>query len=52
VTLAWSETDGRRTDIDVGDDEIAEARWFADPPDAFHDFLEDRVAEWADRQAD
>ena len=32
--------------LDVGDEEVVAARWFADPPDAVHGFLEDRIEHW------
>lgn len=33
--------------LSVGDEEVLEAKWFAEPPDAVADFLEERVARWA-----
>ncbi|WP_459193412.1 NUDIX hydrolase [Halosimplex sp. J119] len=52
MLTVWFEGDARGTQIDIGDDEIAEARWFAEPPDAVHDFLEARVADWTDQRVD
>ncbi|WP_123535651.1 NUDIX hydrolase [Halosimplex salinum] len=46
MLTVWFEGEARATEIDIGDDEIAEARWFAESPDAVHDFLEDRIRVW------
>lgn len=35
--------------LSVGDDEILEARWFADPPESVLDFLTPKVRQWANR---
>lgn len=34
------------TTVEVNDDEIVEARWFAEPPDEVHSFLEEKVDSW------
>ncbi|MCU4743689.1 NUDIX hydrolase [Natronoglomus mannanivorans] len=38
--------------IEIGDDEILEARWFEadDPPEVVHGFLEERVEDWAETE--
>lgn len=36
-------------DLSVDDDEVLEARWFEDRPDAVSEHVEDRVEQWADR---
>ena len=38
-------------DISVGDEEILDARWFAEPPEAVHDFLKPKVRAWAEERA-
>jgi ADP-ribose pyrophosphatase YjhB (NUDIX family) len=50
MLTVWFDGDTQGTDIDVGDDEVAEARWFAEPPDRVHGFLDSRIAAWADRR--
>ncbi|QLH80543.1 NUDIX hydrolase [Halosimplex pelagicum] len=50
MLTVWFDGDTREAEIDVGDDEIAEARWFAEPPDRVHDFLEARIVTWAERR--
>ncbi|WP_415379643.1 NUDIX hydrolase [Halosimplex sp. TS25] len=52
MLTVWFEAGAQGTAIDIGDDEIAEARWFENPPDRVHDFLEEKVADWDDSRAD
>ncbi|WP_436925231.1 NUDIX hydrolase [Halosimplex amylolyticum] len=52
MLTVWFDADAQATEIDIGDDEIVEARWFAEPPDRVHDFLEEQVADWDDSRAD
>lgn len=46
----WFDGEAEGTEIDVGDDEIVAARWFAEPPEQVHDFPESRVERWAERR--
>lgn len=48
MLTVWFEGTAEPTEIEIGDDEIVEARWFAEAPNAVHDFLEGKVPEWAD----
>lgn len=41
------EADRDGGEIDVGDEEILEARWVAEPPERVAEFLEPKVAAWA-----
>lgn len=41
-----AESGGGATAIDVGDDEVVEARWHAEPPERVHDFLAAKVENW------
>jgi ADP-ribose pyrophosphatase YjhB (NUDIX family) len=52
MLTVWFEGDARETEIEVGDDEIVEAQWFAEPPDAVHSFLKEKVADWAESESD
>lgn len=33
-------------EVTIGDGDILEAKWFAEPPEAVHDFIEGKVEEW------
>ncbi len=46
-------TDAHAPALDVGDDEVVDARWFApsDPPDNVTDQFEERVVAWAEDRA-
>ena len=33
-------------EITIGDGDILEAAWFSEPPEAVHDFIEEKVEEW------
>jgi ADP-ribose pyrophosphatase YjhB (NUDIX family) len=51
MLTVWFEArprDASGDELSVADDEVLEARWVADPPDAVLDFLEPKVREWAD----
>jgi hypothetical protein len=40
------EADYENGEISIGDEDILEAKWFAEPPEAVHDFIEGKVEEW------
>lgn len=40
------EADYEGGELDIGDDEILEARWFSEPPRCVHDLLEDKIKQW------
>jgi ADP-ribose pyrophosphatase YjhB (NUDIX family) len=40
------EADYEMGEITIGDEDILEAKWFAEPPEAVHDFIEGKVEEW------
>lgn len=41
------EADSLGGEIDIGDEEILEARWFAEPPDQVATFLEAKIRSWS-----
>jgi len=43
---ASEDAESTDTTIEIGDDEVVEARWFAEPPEAVHDFLAEKVDSW------
>lgn len=49
MLTVWFEGDaaGAAPELDVSDEEVVEARWFADPPEAVHGFLEDKIERWS-----
>lgn len=40
------EADYETGEITIGDEDILEAQWFAEPPKAVHGFIEEKVEEW------
>ena len=40
------EADYEGGELDIGDDEIREARWLSEPPRRVHDMLEEKVEKW------
>jgi len=46
MLTVWFEGTAESSEIDIGDDEIVEARWFSDSPNAVHEFLEGKIVEW------
>jgi hypothetical protein len=40
------ESDSEGGEIQIGDDEILEARWFSEPPDRVTSTLSEKIATW------
>lgn len=40
------EADYESGEVTIGDEDILEAKWFAESPEAVHDFIEGKVVEW------
>lgn len=48
MLTVWFDAQAESTVLDVGDEEVLEARWFEAAPDAVHDEFGKRVAAWCD----
>ena len=55
MLTVWFEASAGSDDsneVTISDEEILEARWFAEPPEVVHDFLEPQVHAWAEDRAE